>query len=98
VLQIAGIGLHSGDVEGLGALPSGWEADGLIYIQSESNVMDGEPSVASWSRAVTHAGFVGLMPQWQPGPGDPYGSGLTWPRVFIANYVSTFRRVAPNLV
>ena len=29
----------------------------------------------------------GPMPQWDPNAGNPYGSGLSWPRQFIASYI-----------
>lgn len=66
------IGVHSGDVGGVGRIDSSkfnWEAAGVDYIQSESNVIDGP------------------MPQWVPNAGNAFGSGLSWPRVFLLNYV-----------
>eukprot|EP01047_Picozoa_sp_COSAG01_P047031 COSAG01_NODE_4458_length_5005_cov_2.532409_3_plen_161_part_00 len=65
------IGIHGHDVEGIADVGD-W--------QSVQNA-----NIALWNSEQNL--IDGPMPQWSPTKQDKYGSGLAWPRVFIANYV-----------
>ena len=69
------IGLHSTP-----RLPSSydWEGAGKEYINSESNEIDGPFFTAG-----------GAIPQWAPNAGSALGPGLSWPRQFLYNYITT---------
>ena len=71
------IGLHGGDV--MPALPPAyaWEAAGKVYIESESNTVDG-----------SFATLGGEFPQWAPNAASQYGPGLAWPRQFLMSYIT----------